>query len=699
MANERNIGHIVTVDSFSVFVRLDDDLKSLYKSGFEEIYPVARINSYIVIPVGADKIIAMVNRVMTREETDLTKSSGAIFLTESNRYLSASMVGTIEDGKYIQGVYNYPILDNPVWYVTREDLDIIFDQKEKRNVDFKNDFYLPVGTSPTFPDYQIKINPDKMFAKHMAILGNTGSGKSCTLAAILQSLFKYQYNGKKLRSSHIVIFDTNGEYKDAFNIRQEDKVNPFWINDEGLKIPYWFMNYDDMDYLFEPTAGTQAPILKRAIGLAKSQIKPEESSFIGKCDMSLIESFIQDLSGSDRDVRKALLDRAEFIRDLLKKYKASGNLSYDLTKWIEAMDCIVEAKGSLSYNNNYINGVPNYMKLSEALPTVQEELLHYQNSIQDSISADNRSVDIPRFFSFNDLLSEYLEYAIREQSVSTDRLTEYISTLVMRMRSYVDDIRLASPLMLDKQTNIDNLLVEFLAFILGDYCQIYDKEAKKSVYDEYYHAKLEEENKKNKLKNEHSQITIIDMSLLPFQVLETITGLVGRIILEFLSRFDKNERGKMPVVIALEEAQNYIPENDRKDKESISKKVFERIAREGRKYGLSLLISSQRPSELSKTVLSQCNSFIVHRIQNPDDQIYIRKLVSAANSEILGQLPTLPQQHVIIMGDCVRTPVVTKMNTANPRPNSNDPEFIDNWIKDDIIDYEKKVNKWIEKEE
>ena len=407
MANERNIGHIVTVDSLSVFVRLDDDLKSLYKSGFEEIYPVARINSYIVIPVGADKIIAMVNRVMTREETDLTKSSGAIFLTESNRYLSASMVGTIENGKYIQGVYNYPILDNPVWYVTREDLDIIFDQKEKEHIDFKNDFFLPIGTSPAFPDYQIKINPDKMFAKHVAILGNTGSGKSCTLAAILQSLFQYQYNGEKLKSSHIVIFDTNGEYKDAFNIEKENKVNPFWINDEGLKIPYWFMNYDDMDYLFEPTSGTQAPILKRAIGLAKSQIKPEESSFIGKSDISFIKSFIQDLSGSDRDVRKALLDRADFTRDLLNKYKELGNLSYDLTRWIQAMDCIVEAKGSLYYNGAFINGVPNYEKLSEALPIVQEELLHYQNSIQESISADNRSVDIPLFFSFNDLMIYY----------------------------------------------------------------------------------------------------------------------------------------------------------------------------------------------------------------------------------------------------------------------------------------------------
>ena len=188
MANERGIGHIVTVDSLSVFVRLDDDLKSLYKSGYEEIYPVARINSYIIIPVGADNIVAMVDRVMNREETDLSKTRGAIFLTESSRYLSATMIGTIENGRYIQGVYNYPILDNPVWYITRQDLDIIFDQKQKdQPINYKDDYYLPIGTSPSFPDYQVKINPDRMFGKHAAILGNTGSGKSCTLTSILQS--------------------------------------------------------------------------------------------------------------------------------------------------------------------------------------------------------------------------------------------------------------------------------------------------------------------------------------------------------------------------------------------------------------------------------------------------------------------------------------------------------------------------------
>ncbi len=178
MEQERQVGHIVSVDSLTVYVKLEDNLKSLYKSGFHEIYPIARINSYIIIPVGADRIVAIINRVQTREETELCKSNKALFLTESSRYLSATMIGTIENNKkYVMGVYNYPILDNPVWYVVREDLEKIFDQKkETEQVNFEEDFYLPVGTSPAFPDFQIKINPDKFFGKHAAILGNDRFG-------------------------------------------------------------------------------------------------------------------------------------------------------------------------------------------------------------------------------------------------------------------------------------------------------------------------------------------------------------------------------------------------------------------------------------------------------------------------------------------------------------------------------------------
>lgn len=691
MANERNIGRIVSVDSLSVYVRLDDDLKSLYKSGYEEIYPVARINSYIIIPVGAERIVAMVNRVMTREETDLSKSSGTIFLTESTRYLSATMVGTIEGRNYIQGVYNYPILDNPVWYVTREDLNIIFDQKEERDkIDYKDDYYLPIGTSPAFPDFQVKINPDRLFGKHAAILGNTGSGKSCTLTALLQSMFQFQYNEEKLKSAHVVIFDTNGEYKDAFKLEAKHKVNPFWINEEGIKVPYWFMNYDDMDYLFEPTTGTQGPILKRALALAKSNVSAQYGRYIPKIYVNKLLNFVNTLEVQDWTTNKAIFEESEQVLQLFSKLKNEETVDFDLTAICEALEDIANEKKKLSLNaKGYINGFVDTEVLSQSIQSIYDNMESYKLSIVENVSSENRNIDTPNYYDFVELMSVCFDMAIKESAASQDKLNEYVSTLKLRMQSFADDIRLASPLMLDKQGNIDNSLVQFLAYVLGDYCDIYEKDAEdNNIYNHYYGN-----SEGDKV---HSQITIIDMSLLPFQVLETITGLVGRIILEFLSRFEKGKRGSMPVVIALEEAQNYIPEINKKDRESISRKVFERIAREGRKYGLSLLVSSQRPSELSKTVLSQCNSFIVHRIQNPDDQIYIRKLVSSANIEILNQLPTLPQQHVIVMGDCVRTPVVAKMNTANPKPNSNNPEFIQNWLKEERGDYQGVANKWME---
>ena len=692
MATERNIGRIVSVDSFSVYVRLDEDLKSLYKSGYEEIYPVARINSYVVIPVGAERIVALVNRVMTREETDLTNSSSTIFLTESNRYLSATMVGTIENGRYIQGVYNYPVLDNPVWYVTREDLDIIFDQHSLEGaVDFLHDFYLPIGTSPAFPDYQVKINPDKLFAKHAAILGNTGSGKSCTLSSVLQSLFRYQYNGQQLKNSHIIIFDTNGEYKEAFNLDAKYKINPFWINEEGLRIPYWFMNYDDMDYLFEPTSGTQGPILKRALGLAKSKVVAQEHCVIPRIYLNKLHNFVNVLTDQNSQSNYVMYEESDLLYELFRKLYDDSNQKCGSLLLCDSLKKIVELKQKYLRieNNKYVKGHPNIEELNAALSAIDSELNAYRCSLSNGVTSENRNIDIPLYYDFTELMSSCFDMAIREASTSQDKLNEYVSTLKLRMQSFVDDVRLAEPLLLDKMQDIEKSLVQFLAYLLGDYCEVFDRNDKSSIFAKYYGG--------SGVDDCHSQITIIDMSLLPYQVLETITGLIGRIILEFLSRFKKEQRGNMPVVMVLEEAQNYIPEIGRKDRESISKKIFERIAREGRKYGLSLVISSQRPSELSKTVLSQCNSFIIHRIQNPDDQIYIRKLVSSANAEILSQLPTLPQQHAIVMGECVRTPVVVKVNTAKPTPNSNNPEFIGKWLKDDKVDYTEIVDRWTNK--
>lgn len=679
MEQERQVGRIVSVDSLTVYVKLDDDLKSLYKSGFHEIYPIARINSYIIIPVGADRIVAMVNRVQTREETDMSKSNHSIFLTESSRYLSATMIGTIENNKsYVMGVYNYPILDNPVWYVVREDLEKIFDQKkENEEIDYEHDFYLPIGMSPAFPDFKIKINPDKFFGKHAAILGNTGSGKSCTLASILQSLFHFTYNGKRLKSAHFIVFDTNGEYKNAFQLSEDNVVNPLAITKEGLRIPHWFMNYEDLDYLFEPTSGSQAPILKRAVGLAKSSVDTQKSmQTLSKFELSQLNTLLVSLQGESFKMKTCILEDLEPTLALFKAAKErSKSKLYD--ELICVLDEMAKGKGTLSKNERgFINGSANTRIIASALPKLQKLIEKFIADKNVATTSENRSLDLPIFYNFSDLLSTYFDVAIREQETSSDRLTEYVSTLKMRMQSFKDDMRISSPLMMETVENIENVLVKFISFLLGDYCKVYDT-TDSDIYTEYI--------KKVNVDVEQgspSQITILDMSLLPSEVLETITGLVGRIVLEFVSRFKEEDRGTMPIVMVLEEAQNYIPEINKKDRTSISRKVFERIAREGRKYGLSLVVSSQRPSELSKTVLSQCNSFIIHRLQNPDDQQYIRKLVSSASSEVLNQLPILPQQHAIILGDAVRTPVMARINTASPKPKSDNPHFVENWLNE-----------------
>ncbi|MDY3364421.1 DUF87 domain-containing protein [Riemerella anatipestifer] len=690
---ERSIGKVISVDSFRAYIRLDDDLKSLYKSGYEDIYEVARINSYVIIPIGADRIVAMVTSVRSIDETELGKNKEAIFLTKSARYLVATMIGTIENsGKYIQGVYNYPILDNPVWYVTKQDLDNIFDQKEKSEINFEDDYFLPIGTSPSFSDYKIKINPDKFFGKHAAILGNTGSGKSCTFASIIQSMFDFEYNGKNLKNAHIIIFDTNGEYRQAFQGTKENpykklnEVNAFHIDRNGMKVPFWFMNFADFDFLFEPTSGTQAPVFKRALGLAKNQKavggKPILDKFSERGILTLFDS-------SPDDIKKK------------KKYNDYGTWKYKADNEILGLANAITTNGNqllidiqnallLLGANNTLNDEKN------ALEELERKYLEYSSSQNIEQIAIEKNIDLPIWFNFQDLITRFFDEAINEQENSGNRLREFVSTLRLRLQSYLSDERIAQPLLLSQTDEITNALAKFISFILGDFCKVFKTEDT-DLFTSFYKEQLAKGDVEKLNADKPSQVTIIDMSLLPFEVLETITGLIGRLILEFVSRFPESDRGKLPMVIALEEAQNYIPEKNRGDRESIAKKVFERIAREGRKYGISLLVSSQRPSELSKTVLSQCNSFIIHRLQNPEDQKYVRQLVSAANEDILQQLPILPQQHVVIMGDAVRTPVQAKMNTANPRPNSNNPKFIENWTMDlpkDFPNYEKIAEAW-----
>ncbi|QEK13141.1 DUF87 domain-containing protein [Crassaminicella thermophila] len=720
---ERSIGRVINVDSFRVTVELDNDIKSLYKSGYQDIYEIARINSYVILPIGSERIVALITKVRISDETELELSSNSISLPKSKRYLIATMIGTIDSSdNYVQGVYNFPILDNPVWYIMKEELEIIFDQSlEDELIDFKKDYFLPIGKSPAFFDFDIKINPDKFFGKHAAILGNTGSGKSCTISSILQTVFKTKYRYKEgntikseyIKNAHIIVFDTNGEYSKAFTFDNPDlnnRVNTFKIDKDGIRVPFWFMNYNDFDYLFKPSEQTQSPILKKAIAIAKSN-----TDFTSGEDTKKEINITETLIGMQVDniinlINSINIDNGDFK---LKNYiyhelpLHSENAKKLKSKYSEDFEKLLECKSKLRQNGKYVNGPLDFETLSQVL----ENLISKREEDYIAVEAENKkelrnetNIDIPGYFNFIEIINTYIDAAIDDIGESKSKYKEYLSSLKMRLSSFYADDRFNIPFML-KEKDFNNSLAIFLKYLVG-VLSLDDNELKEeNIFTKYKFQKEEGEYKNISNSNNISQISILDMSLLPYEVLENITGLIARLILEFLQRIEKvkeykDKRGKLPIVLVLEEAQNYIPEIDEnKDRISISKKIFQRIAREGRKYGLSLVISSQRPSELSRTILSQCNTFIVHRLQNPEDQRYINKIVSSANEDILNQLSVLPQRHAIIMGDAVRSPVLVRINEVNPKPDSDDPEFFRNWIKEpsNDIDFNKVTDNWLKR--
>ena len=432
------IGKVLSVDNFRVLIKIDEDLRGSYTSGVNDIYEIARINSYLIIPVGSDRVVALISRVTMKEEIEFNKNLTNITLPTSARYISATMLGTIakegKNEKFIQGVYNFPTLDNPVWYVTEKDLIHIFDDKQdSKDLDYEKDYYLPVGTSPAFSNYKVKISPDQFFVKHAAILGNTGSGKSCTFASIIRNLFRFDYKGKKIENAHFIIFDTNGEYKDAFlpenfaefdtKIQEELKlINAYYYGgDEKVQIPYWFMNWEDIKNLFNPSEGTQAPILNRAIGLAKNEQESEKISILPTYLYSDVEGI---LSCSTDELKKRTWDAGGSWR--WKENNEVSNIGYAVKSYdINLGDAILTLCNSENFNNA-LKQDPLRRDVNDLF-----EALKRKSEVQQITSEQN--IDMPTWFSYKELCTKFISAAIDQEGQSNNRIAEFVSTLRLRM--------------------------------------------------------------------------------------------------------------------------------------------------------------------------------------------------------------------------------------------------------------------------
>jgi hypothetical protein len=269
------------------------------------------------------------------------------------------------------------------------------------------------------------------------------------------------------------------------------------------------------------------------------------------------------------------------------------------------------------------------------------------------------NVNLPAYtnrpFSFDDL-EECLDFAILyEEAHGNRQIRDYCSQMLTRFKSLKDREEftfLRFALAADGTTVVPSS-EEFIAEILG----LKAKDGR--------HIKKQ-------------QIILVDMNTVDDEVVEVVAAVLSRKIFRLL-RY-ASSRNSFPVHLVLEEAHRYIAERPSRYAIDASR-IFERIAKEGRKYGLFLLVASQRPSELSKTVLSQCSNFVVHRIQNPDDLSHIRQMTPFISEAVLRRLPSLPKQHVLVFGNSVNIPTTFRVRDAYPIPKSGDARIRHLWFR------------------
>ena len=200
-----------------------------------------------------------------------------------------------------------------------------------------------------------------------------------------------------------------------------------------------------------------------------------------------------------------------------------------------------------------------------------------------------------------------------------------------------------------------------------------------------------------------SNVTIIDLSGVPFEVLSITVSLISRLLFEFGYYYTKlrhntnqeeNINNDTPFLLVYEEAHKYVPNSDL-TKYRASKESIERIAKEGRKYGITLMLTSQRPSEISETIFSQCNNFITMRLTNPNDQNYVKRLLPDTMGQLIDKMPTLKSGECLLIGDAVVIPSIVKIGECNPKPSSNDIPYFDLWKQEWLnLDVQGVINNW-----
>jgi len=501
-------------------------------------------------------------------------------------HIECQALGTLVDGEtFERASVLLPVPTEPAYASDKEMLDKLFSEG--------SDYKFPLGQLSLNKSIPLRIHGDRFFSKHIAVVGSTGSGKSCTVARILQDIVGIandaNVNLGKQNNSHIVIFDIHDEHSAAFKLDEKQQFTLNRLDIDTLSLPYWLMNSEELESMFiesnESNSHNQVSLFKQAVILNKERHNPT-------------------------------------ITDMT--YDTPVYFSIDeVYRYIENMN--TEVIGRLDGENR--------PKLADGT-LVDDRKVHYFDTlctfVPSSTSKDTKATNGPFHGEFNRFVSR-LETKLADK----------------RLRFLLHPSKPGASMF--KTADFEQIMKQFLGYI----------------------------NKAN--------VTIVDLSGIPFEVLSITVSLVSRLIFDFCFHYSKirHEKGflnDVPVMIVCEEAHNYIPQRDDVAYRS-SRKSLERVAKEGRKYGLSLMVVSQRPSEVSETIFAQCSNFIALRLTNNADQNYVKRLFPDNSSGLTDILPNLAPGECVVVGDAVLLPAVVQMPLPKPEPHSRSVSVHQEWTE------------------
>lgn len=537
-------------------------------------------------------------------------------VTEFNQELiKIRFLGEFINGKYVNGVLRKPTLTSSIRIINGEELQDL--------VGVKDETTFPLGMNAVYKDFMVYPKVNDLFSNHLAIFGNSGSGKSCGVARIVQNLFTAR--GLLSYNANLFIFDAYGEYKNAF--KGLNQINPNYnykfittnktdADDFDLRIPFHLLNLDDIALLLQASTHSQLPIIERTIKLCRIfALDNEESNkyknhLIAKAILAVLFSN-QTISSKKNDISKIIevCHTPEFNFD-----STIQGLGYTRT----FSECF-----EIDSNGNF----------GESVLITDYILKHISDEIEN--------IDEPKDVVYTiDDFAKALEFTLISEGFQNNT-NLYSDAIIMKVR-------------------VNSIITSNLK-------RIFEAPGYKSV-GEYITSLVAKNNRK-------SQIININLEDIDDTHAKVIVKIISRLLFEFAKT--SQNRGKIPFHLFLEEAHRYIQRDN--DTFLIGYNIFDRIAKEGRKYGVILDIISQRPVEISDTVIAQCSNFLIFKMTHPKDIKYIEEMLPNISSDVIEKQKILQPGNCVGFGSAFKIPMIIKMEMPNPSPHSSSCDITNVW--------------------